>query len=118
MRYKGSGKYPLYFLFFVIFLILFVAQAYDPDRKELGTFSISKVDSSKIYLNILNISKLKLTIEDVFVNDPNYICSTGEVLVYGTLRTSDNFVRIRIYDIKANNNLKIVKFNIKFILNP
>ena len=108
MRYKGSGKYPLYFLFFVIFLILFVAQAYDPDRKELGTFSISNVDSSKIYLNILNISKLKLTIEDVFVNDPNYICSTGEVLVYGTLRTSDNFVRIRIYDIKANNNLKIV----------
>ena len=68
MKYKGSGKYPLYLLFFVIFVILFVAQTYDPEKKELGSYSINNVNSSKIYLNILNISKLELTIENIFIN--------------------------------------------------
>ena len=108
MKYKGSGKYPLYLLFFVIFLILFVAQTYDPEKKELGSYSINNVNSSKIYLNILNISKLELTIENIFINDENNICTTGDVFVYGTLRTSSEFVRIRINDIKVNNNLKIL----------
>ena len=107
MKYKGSGKYPLYLLFFVIFVILFVAQTYDPEKKELGSYSINNVNSSKIYLNILNISKLELTIENIFINDENNICNTGDVYVYGTLRTSSEFVRIRINDIKVNNNLKI-----------
>ena len=108
MKYKGSGKYPLYLLFFVIFLILFVAQTYDPEKKEFGSYSINNVNSSKIYLNILNISKLELTIENIFINDENNICTTGDVFVYGTLRTSSEFVRIRINDIKVNNNLKIL----------
>ncbi len=108
MRYKGSNKYPLYLLFFVIFLILFVAQTYDSEKKELGSYSINNVDSSKIYLNILNISKLELTIENIFINNQFNICSTGDIFVYGTLRTSNEFVRIRIYDIKINNNLKIL----------
>ena len=108
MKYKGSGKYPLYLLFFVIFLILFVAQTYDAEKKELGSYSINNVNSSKIYLNILNISKLELTIENIFINDEDNICATGDVYVYGTLRTSSEFVRIRINDIKVNNNLKIL----------
>ena len=108
MKYKGSGKYPLYLLFFVIFLILFVAQTYDLEKKDLGSYSINNVNSSKIYLNILNISKLELTIENIFINDENNICSTGDVYVYGTLRTSNEFVRIRINDINVNNNLKIL----------
>tara|TARA_B100000900_G_C20575134_1_gene715007 strand:+ start:1089 stop:1616 length:528 start_codon:yes stop_codon:yes gene_type:complete len=108
VRYKGSNKYPLYLLFFVIFLILFVAQTYDSEKKELGSYSINNVDSSKIYLNILNISKLELTIENIFINNQFNICSTGDIFVYGTLRTSNEFVRIRIYDIKINNNLKIL----------
>ena len=108
MKYKGSGKYPLYLLFFIIFLILFVTQTYDPEKKELGSYSINNVNSSKIYLNILNISKLELTIENIFINDENNICTTGDVYVYGTLRTSSEFVRIRINDIKVNNNLKIL----------
>ena len=108
MKYKGSGKYPLYLLFFVIFLILFVAQTYDAEKKELGSYSINNVNSSKIYLNILNISKLELTIENIFINDEDNICATGDVYVYGTLRTSNEFVRIRINEIKVNNNLKIL----------
>ena len=108
MKYKGSGKYPLYLLFFVIFLILFVAQTYDAEKKELGSYSINNVNSSKIYLNILNISKLELTIENIFINDEDNICATGDVYVYGTLRTSSEFVRIRINEIKVNNNLKIL----------
>jgi len=108
VKYKGSGKYPLYLLFFVIFLILFVAQTYDAEKKELGSYSINNVNSSKIYLNILNISKLELTIENIFINDEDNICATGDVYVYGTLRTSSEFVRIRINDIKVNNNLKIL----------
>lgn len=108
MKYKGSGKYRLYLFFFVIFLILFVAQTYDPKKKDLGSYSINNVNSSKIYLNILNISKLELTIENIFINDENNICSTGDVYVYGTLRTSNEFVRIRINDINVNNNLKIL----------
>ena len=108
MKYKGSGKYPLYLLFFVIFVILFVAQTYDAEKKELGSYSINNVNSSKIYLNILNISKLELTIENIFINDENNICTTGDVYVYGTLRTSSEFVRIRINDINVNNNLKIL----------
>ena len=108
MKYKGSGKYPLYLLFFIIFLILFVTQTYDPEKKELGSYSINNVNSSKIYLNILNISKLELTIENIFINDEDNICATGDVYVYGTLRTSSEFVRIRINDIKVNNNLKIL----------
>ena len=108
MKYKGSGKYPLYLLFFVIFLILFVAQTYDPEKKELVSYSINNVNSSKIYLNILNISKLELTIENIFINEQDNICTTGDVYVYGTLRTSSEFVRIRINDIKVNNNLKIL----------
>ena len=116
MKYKGSGKYPLYLLFFVIFLILFVAQTYDAEKKELGSYSINNVNSSKIYLNILNISKLELTIENIFINDENNICTTGDVYVYGTLRTSSEFVRIRIKDINVNNNLKI--FNKDESTNP
>ena len=108
MKYKGSGKYPLYLLFFVIFLILFVAQTYDAEKKELGSYSINNVNSSKIYLNILKISKLELTIENIFINDEDNICATGDVYVYGTLRTSSEFVRIRINEIKVNNNLKIL----------
>ena len=108
MKYKGSGKYPLYLLFFVIFLILFVAQTYDAEKKELGSYSINNVNSSKIYLNILNISKLELTIENIFINDQDNICTTGDVYIYGTLRTSSEFVRIRIHDIEVNNNLKII----------
>jgi len=108
VKYKGSGKYPLYLLFFVIFLILFVAQTYDAEKKELGSYSINNVNSSKIYLNILNISKLELTIENIFINDEDNICATGDVYVYGTLRTSSEFVRIRINEIKVNNNLKIL----------
>ena len=108
MKYKGSGKYPLYLLFFVIFLILFVAQTYDAEKKELGSYSINNVNSSKIYLNILNISKLELTIENIFINDEDNICATGDVYIYGTLRTSSEFVRIRINEIKVNNNLKIL----------
>ena len=108
MKYKGSGKYPLYLLFFVIFLILFVAQTYDSEKKELGSYSINNVNSSKIYLNILNISKIELTIENIFYNDQDNICTTGDVYIYGTLRTSSEFVRIRIHDIEANNNLKIL----------
>ncbi len=108
MKYKGSGKYPLYLLFFVIFLILFVAQTYDAEKKELGSYSINNVNSSKIYLNILNISKLELTIENIFINDQDNICTTGDVYIYGTLRTSSEFVRIRIHDIESNNNLKIL----------
>ena len=108
MKYKGSGKYRLYLFFFVIFLILFVAQTYDPEKKDLGSYSINNVNSSKIYLNILNISKLELTIENIFINQQDNICTTGDVYVYGTLRTSSEFVRIRINDIKVNNNLKIL----------
>ena len=108
MKYKGSGKYPLYLLFFIIFLILFVTQTYDPEKKELGSYSINNVNSSKIYLNILNISKLELTIENIFINDQDNICTTGDVYIYGTLRTSSEFVRIRIHDIEVNNNLKIM----------
>ena len=108
MKYKGSGKYPLYLLFFVIFLILFVAQTYDAEKKELGSYSINNVNSSKIYLNILNISKIELTIENIFINDQDNICTTGDVYIYGTLRTSSEFVRIRIHDIEVNNNLKII----------
>jgi len=108
VKYKGSGKYPLYLLFFIIFLILFVTQTYDPEKKELGSYSINNVNSSKIYLNILNISKLELTIENIFINVQDNICTTGDVYIYGTLRTSSEFVRIRINDIKVNNNLKIL----------
>lgn len=108
MRYKLNDKYPLYFLFFIIFLILFIAQTFEIEKKDLGSYSIDNVDSSKIYLNILNISKLELTIDSVFIEDQNYLCSTGDIYVYGTLRTSDNFVRIRIYDVNVNNNLKII----------
>ena len=108
MKYKGSGRYPLYLLFFVIFVILFVAQTYDAEKKELGSYSINNVNSSKIYLNILNISKLELTIENIFINEQDNICTTGDVYVYGSLRTSSEFVRIRINDIKVNNNLKIL----------
>ena len=43
-----------------------------------------------------------------FINEQDNICTTGDVYVYGTLRTSSEFVRIRINDIKVNNNLKIL----------
>ena len=107
MQYKGPKYFFFYLTIFVFFLTLFVFQNVAPNQINLGSYSVKDEVSSKMYLNLLNISKIDLEIEDIYTSNQDNLCSTGDIYVYGTLRRSDNLVRIRLQDVKADPSLTI-----------
>ena len=107
MKYKGSKYFYFYLTIFVFFLTLFVFQNVAPNQIALGSYTIKDETNSKIYLNLLNISKIDLEIDDIYISNQENFCSTGDVYVFGTLRNSNNLVRIRLQDVSTEGNLKI-----------
>ena len=45
--------------------------------------------------------------DDIYISNQENFCSTGDVYVFGTLRNSNNLVRIRLQDVSVEGNLKI-----------
>ena len=107
MKYKGPKYFYFYLTIFVFFLTLFVFQNVAPNQIALGSYTIKDETNSKIYLNLLNISKIDLEIDDIYISNQENFCSTGDVYVFGTLRNSNNLVRIRLQDVSTEGNLKI-----------
>ena len=107
MKYKGPKYFYFYLIIFVFLLTLFVFQNVAPNQISLGLYTIKDETNSKIYLNLLNISKIDLEIDDLYISNQENFCSTGDVYVFGTLRNSNNLVRIRLEDVSAEGNLKI-----------
>ena len=107
---------PKYLNFIIIFIILstslIVTKQSNKKEVNLGSYSISENVSSKIYLNLKNIDELVLEIENIFINQQNNICTTGDIYIYGYVQNSDNFVRLRLHDISVSNNLKIKSKNL------
>jgi len=69
MQYKGPKYYFFYLTIFVFFLTLFVFQNVAPNQINLGSYSVKDEVSSKMYLNLLNISKFDLEIEDIYTSN-------------------------------------------------
>ena len=107
MKYKGPKYFYFYLTIFVFFLTLFVFQNVAPNQIALGSYTIKDETNSKIYLNLLNISKIDLEVDDIYISNQENFCSTGDVYVFGTLRNSNNLVRIRLQDVSTEGNLKI-----------
>ena len=107
MKYKGPKYFYFYLTIFVFFLTLFVFQNVAPNQIALGSYTIKDETNSKIYLNLLNISKIDLEVDDIYISSQENFCSTGDVYVFGTLRNSNNLVRIRLQDVSVEGNLKI-----------
>ena len=107
MKYKGPKYFYFYLTIFVFFLTLFVFQNVAPNQIALGSYTIKDETDSKIYLNLLNISKIDLEVDDIYISNENNFCSTGNLYVFGTLRNSNNLVRIRLQDVTVDGNLKI-----------
>ena len=107
MKYKGPKYFYFYLTIFVFFLTLFVFQNVAPNQIALGSYTIKDETNSKIYLNLLNISKIDLEVDDIYISNQENFCSTGDVYVFGTLRNSNNLVRIRLQDVSVEGNLKI-----------
>ena len=107
MKYKGPKFFYFYLIIFIFLLTLFVFQNVAPNQISLGSYSINDETNSKIYLNLLNISKIDLEVDDLYITNQENFCSTGDVYVFGTLRNSNNLVRIRLQDVSAEGNLKI-----------
>ena len=107
MKYKGPKYFYFYLIIFIFLLTLFIFQNVVPNQIALGSYSIKDETNSKIYLNLLNISKIDLEVEDIYISNEKNICATGDVYVFGTLRNSNNLVRIRLEDIAIEGNLKI-----------
>ena len=107
MKYKAPKYFYFYLIIFAFLLTLFVFQNVAPNQISLGSYSINDETNSKIYLNLLNISKIDLEVDDLYITNQENFCSTGDVYVFGTLRNSNNLVRIRLQDVSAEGNLKI-----------
>ena len=107
MKYKGPKYFYFYLTIFVFFLTLFVFQNVAPNQIALGSYTIKDETDSKIYLNLLNISKIDLEVDDIYISNQANFCSTGDVYVFGTLRNANNLVRIRLQDVSTEGNLKI-----------
>ena len=68
MKYKGPKYFYFYLIIFVFFLTLFVFQNVAPNQIALGSYTIKDETNSKIYLNLLNISKIDLEIDDIYLS--------------------------------------------------
>ena len=59
---------------------------------------------------LISTTLIDLEIEDIYTSNQDNLCSTGDIYVYGTLRRSDNLVRIRLQDVKADPSLTTVSY--------
>ncbi len=107
MKYKGSKYFYFYLIIFIFILTLFVFQNVAPNQIGLGSYTIKDETNTKIFLNLLNISKIDLLVDDIYISNEENFCSTGDIYVFGTLRNSNNLVRIRLQDVSIEGNLKI-----------
>ncbi len=109
-----SYKPPRYLYFYILFIVFFITLYYfstdNLNERNLGEYNISKSADTKLDLDIKNVSFLKLEIKEVYINNIQSLCKSGDVFIYGTLRNriNNDIVRIRIEDIKVTNSLNVI----------
>ena len=82
-----------------------------PDNAEttdLGNFNLNNSGSTKLTLNIFDIGNLEVHIIDIYETSDEKFCMFDEIYIFGSLKSSGNFVRIRINEVNVSNGLKIL----------
>jgi len=110
MSYKPPRYLYFYILFIVFFITLYYFSTNNLNERNLGEYNISKSADTKLDMGIKNVSFLKLEIKEVYINNSQSLCKSGDVYIFGTLRNriNNDIVRIRVEDIDVTNGLKII----------
>jgi len=110
MSYKPPRYLYFYLLFLVFFITLYYFSSNNLNERNLDEYNISKSANTKLDLSIKNVSLIKLEIKEVYINNSQSLCKSGDIYIYGTLRNriNNDLVRIRVQDIDVTSGLRII----------
>ena len=75
---------------------------------DLGNFNLNNSGLTKLTLNIFDIRNLEVHIVDIYETSDEKFCKFDEIYIFGSLKSSGNFVRIRINEVNVSNGLRIL----------
>ena len=107
MAYKKPKHTNLVIFLFVILLILLNIPK-ETKTTDLGNFYLNESGSTKLNLNIFDIKNLEIHIIEIYESPEERFCKFDEIYIFGSLKSSEKFVRIRISEITVSNGLKVL----------
>ena len=107
MAYK-KPKHTNLVIFLITVLIIMLNIPDNAKTTDLGNFNLNNSGSTKLTLNIFDIRNLEVHIVDIYETSDEKFCKFDEIYIFGSLKSSGNFVRIRINEVNVSNGLRIL----------
>ena len=107
MAYK-KPKHTNLVIFLSLVLIIMLNIPDNSKTTDLGNFNLNNSGLTKLSLNIFDIRNLEVHIVDIYETSDEKFCKFDEIYIFGSLKSSGNFVRIRINQVNVSNGLRIL----------
>ena len=106
MAYKKPKNTNL-FIFLIAILLIVINIPEGSRSTDLGNYNLNDSGSTKLNLNIYDVQKLEIHIIDIYESGDKF-CKFDEIFIYGSLKSSGKFVRIRVSKVTVTKGLKIL----------
>lgn len=107
MVYKKPKNTNL-FIFLIVILLVVINIPEGSRSSDLGNYNLNDSGSTKLNLNIYDVQKIEIHIIDIYESADEKFCKFDEIYIYGSLKSSGKFVRIRVSDVSVTKGLKIL----------
>ena len=107
MAYK-KPRHTNLVIFLIVVLMIMLNIPNNSIATDLGNYNLNDSGTTKLTLNVFDIKNLEILIVDIFETSDDKLCKFDEIYIYGSLKSTGKFVRIRINKVEVSSGLKVV----------
>ena len=94
MAYK-KPRHTNLVIFLIVVLLIMLNIPNNSIATDLGNYNLNDSGTTKLTLNVFDIKNLEIHIVDIFETSDEKLCKFDEIYIYGSLKSTGKFVRIR-----------------------
>tara|TARA_B100001778_G_scaffold17245_1_gene13034 strand:- start:304 stop:825 length:522 start_codon:yes stop_codon:yes gene_type:complete len=95
-------------IFLIIILLIVINIPDDSVATDLGNYYLNDSGSTKLILNVFDVKNLEIHIIDIYESTEDKFCKFDEIYIYGSLKSTGKFVRIRVGEVTVSSGLKVL----------